>query len=95
MNTDTMEMDMVDTGDTSRRNNKGCDTPMNKKILFLSILFIILVSALVSYTYYNQTINQNTSQTGSGSTISATTLNNEIDSGLLDENQGVQIGEMV
>jgi peptidoglycan hydrolase CwlO-like protein len=68
---------------------------MNKKILFLSILFIILVSALVSYTYYNQTINKNNSQTGSSGTISDTTLNNEIDSSLLDENQGVQIGEMV
>jgi hypothetical protein len=68
---------------------------MNKKILFLSILFIILVSALVSYTYYNQTINKNSSQTGPSGTISATTLNNEIDSNLLDENQSVQIGVMV
>ena len=68
---------------------------MNKKILFLSILFIILVSALVSYTYYNQTINKNNSQTGSSGTISDVTLNNEIDSNLLDENQGVQIGQMV
>lgn len=68
---------------------------MNKKILFLSILFIILVSALISYTYYNQTISKNNSQTESSGSISDTTLNNEIDSSLLDENQGVQIGEMV
>jgi CHASE3 domain sensor protein len=68
---------------------------MNKKILFLFILFVILVSALVSYTYYNQTINKNNSQTGISGTFSDTILNNEIDSGLLDESQDVQIGEMV
>jgi hypothetical protein len=68
---------------------------MNKKILSLLLLLILLVSATITYAVYNRTTTENTYPTTSGNTINDNTLNNEIDSTFLDENQGVDIGEMI
>jgi hypothetical protein len=68
---------------------------MKKKLMVLCALFIILVSVLVSYGYYQETSTNSTGQTGSSGTVTTATLNGEINTSLLDENQGVEIGDMV
>jgi hypothetical protein len=68
---------------------------MSKKLMMLGVLFIILVSVLVSYGYYQETTTNSTGQTGPSGTVNTANLNSEINASLLDENQGVQIGDMV
>jgi len=68
---------------------------MNKKILSLLFLLILLVSVTVSYAYFNQPTTQDNHQINSGSDINLDTLTAEINSTLLDENQGIEIGDMI
>ena len=68
---------------------------MNKKIISLLLLLILLVSTTITYALFNQSIAENKYQTDSSETINENTLTNEIDSTFLDENQGVEIGEMI
>ena len=68
---------------------------MSKRLMMLGVLFILLVSVLVSYGYYQETSSKSTSQSGSSTTVNPVTLNSEINASLLDESQGVEIGDMV
>ena len=68
---------------------------MKKKLMVLCALFIILVSVFVSHGYYQETTMNGPGQTGSSGTVNTATLNGEINGSLLDENQGVEIGDMV
>ena len=68
---------------------------MNKKTISLLLLFIILVTVTVTYAVYNQYITDNNHSTDSSENIDEDTLTTEIDSTFLDENQGVEIGEMI
>jgi hypothetical protein len=68
---------------------------MNKKILSLLFLLILLVSVTISYAYINQPTTQNSTPTDSDGTITEDTLTSEIDSTFLDEDQGIEIGDML
>jgi predicted ribosomally synthesized peptide with SipW-like signal peptide len=68
---------------------------MNKKIFSLLLLLILLVSATVTYAVFNQTTAENNHFPASGGTVNENTLINEINSAFLDENQGIEIGEMI
>ncbi|HVP99901.1 MAG TPA: hypothetical protein VMT57_00100 [Candidatus Thermoplasmatota archaeon] len=68
---------------------------MSKRLMMLGVLFILLVSVLVSYGYYQETSSKSTSQNGSSNAVNPATLNSEINASLLDESQGVEIGDMV
>jgi predicted ribosomally synthesized peptide with SipW-like signal peptide len=67
---------------------------MNKKILSLFILLIVLVSATVSYAYFNQSTHSE-DHTDTGDDIDNDTLNEEIDATLLDEDEDIEIGDMI
>lgn len=69
--------------------------PMNKKILSLLFLLILLVSVTVSYAYFSQPASNRDNQTNIDGTIDDSTMSSEIDSTLLDEGQGVEIGDMI
>jgi hypothetical protein len=66
---------------------------MNKKIISLTLLLIVLVSITASYAILTQP--KNTTPRDSTGTIDTTTINSEVDSQLLDENQDITIGEMI
>jgi len=68
---------------------------MNKKIISLLLLLILLVSVIVTYTYLNQLEQENTHTTDFSKIVDQNTVTNEIDSTLLNENQGIEIGEMI
>jgi hypothetical protein len=68
---------------------------MNKKIISLLFLLILLVSVTVSYAYFNQPSTSDADQTNTGGYIDDDTVSSEIDATLLDEDQGVEIGDMV
>ncbi len=68
---------------------------MNKKILSLFFLLILLVSVTVSYAYFSQPSTSDDHQTNTGGDIDDDTVSSEIDSTLLDEDQGVEIGDMI
>jgi hypothetical protein len=68
---------------------------MNKKILTLLFLLILLVSVTISYAYFSQPATNQDNQINTDGTIDDTTLSSEIDSTLLDEDQGVEIGDMI
>lgn len=68
---------------------------MNKKTISLLLLFIILVAVTVTYAVYNQYTTDNNHSTDSSETIAEDMLTTEIDSTFLDEDQGVEIGEMI
>lgn len=68
---------------------------MNKKILSLLFLLILLVSMTVSYAYFSQPPSSDTYPNGLGDDVDEDTLASEIDSTLLDEDQGVEIGDMI
>jgi len=68
---------------------------MNKKIISLLLLLVLLVSSIVTFAYFNQPAKENTYPTDSSGTINENTLTNEVDSTFLDENQGIEIGEMI
>ncbi len=69
--------------------------PMNKKILSLLFLLILLVSVTVSYAYFSQPAADGGNQTNIDGTIDDSTMSSEIDSTLLDEGQGVEIGDII
>lgn len=68
---------------------------MNKKITSLFFLLILLVAITLTYAYLSQPAQENNSPTDSGSTVNDDTLKNEIDANFLDENQGIEIGDMI
>ncbi len=68
---------------------------MNKKIFSLLILLILLVSTTISYAFYNQTTKDTSRLPNSSNTLDNTTLTNEFNSTFLDENQGIEIGDMI
>jgi len=68
---------------------------MNKKMLSLCFLLILLVSVTVSYAYFSQPSTSDDHQTNTGGDIDDDTVSSEIDSTLLDEDQGVEIGDMI
>jgi hypothetical protein len=68
---------------------------MNKKIISLLFLLVLLVSVTITYAFVTQSTTENKYPTDTGSTIDESTLTNEIDSTFLDENAGVDIGEMI
>jgi len=68
---------------------------MNKKIISLLFLLILLVSVTVSYAYFNQPSTSDVDQTNTDGYIDDDTVSSEIDSTLLDEDQGVEIGDMI
>ncbi|MFA5102424.1 MAG: hypothetical protein WC525_04660 [Candidatus Thermoplasmatota archaeon] len=67
---------------------------MNKKILSLFFLLIVLVSATISYAYFNQSTHSE-DHTDIGDDIDNDTLNEEIDATLLDEDEDIEIGDMI
>ena len=67
---------------------------MNKKILCLFFLLIVLVSATVSYAYFNQSTHSE-DHTDTGDDIDNDTLDEEIDATLLDEDEDFEIGDMI
>jgi uncharacterized protein (UPF0333 family) len=68
---------------------------MNKKIISLLFLLIILVSVTISYAYFSQPSTNNSDQTRAGADVAGSTVSSEMDSTLLDENTGVEIGDMI
>jgi len=68
---------------------------MNKKIISLLFLLILLVSVTVSYAYFSQPSTSDNQQPNTGGDISDSSMASEIDLTLLDENQGVEIGDMI
>jgi type II secretory pathway component PulC len=68
---------------------------MNKKVISLLLLLILLVSVTVSYAYFNQPSTRDTQQTDTGGDPTDDAVSSEIDLSLLDENQGVEIGDMI
>jgi predicted ribosomally synthesized peptide with SipW-like signal peptide len=68
---------------------------MNKKIISLLFLLILLVSVTVSYAYFSQSSTSDDHQTNTGGDIDDDSVSSEIDSTLLDEDQGVEIGDMI
>jgi hypothetical protein len=68
---------------------------MNKKILSLLFLLIILVSVTVSYAYFSQPAMTDDYPNNTGDDVDEDTLTSEIDSTLLDEDQGVEIGDII
>jgi hypothetical protein len=68
---------------------------MTKKLMMLCMLFIVLVAVFVSYGYYQETTTTSSSHTGTSGAVNTGALNDEINASLLDENQGVEIGDMV
>lgn len=68
---------------------------MNKKVISLLFLLILLVSVTVSYAYFNQPSTSDRNQTDTGGDLTDDTVSSEIDLTLLDENQGVEIGDMI
>ncbi len=68
---------------------------MNKKIVSLLFLLILLVSVTVSYAYFNRPTTTNNFQTDTGGDITEDTLVSEINSTFLEENQGIEIGDMI
>ncbi|MFH1100591.1 MAG: hypothetical protein V1726_00945 [Methanobacteriota archaeon] len=68
---------------------------MNKKIISLLLILFLLISITVTYAIYSQSTSEDELPSDSSETISDNTLTTEIDSTFLDENQGVEIGEMI
>lgn len=68
---------------------------MNKKILSLLFLLILLVTVTVSYAYFSQSVTDTDNQTNQDGTVDDDTVSSEIDSTLLDEEDGVEIGDMI
>jgi hypothetical protein len=68
---------------------------MNKKIISLIFLLILLITVTVSYACFNQSTTIDNHQTDTSGDIPQDTLTTEIDSIFLDENQGIEIGEMI
>ena len=68
---------------------------MNKKILSLLFLLILLVSVTVSYAYFSQPSTSENHQTSTGGDVDDDTVSSEIDATLLDEDEGVEIGDMI
>ncbi len=68
---------------------------MNKKVISLLFLLILLVSVTVSYAYFNQPSTSDTPQNDTGGDLTGDAVSSEIDLTLLDENQGVEIGDMI
>jgi CHASE3 domain sensor protein len=68
---------------------------MNKKIISLLFLFILLVSVTVSYAYFSQPSTNKNHQTTPGGTLDDGTVTSEVDSTLLTEDEGVEIGDMI
>jgi predicted ribosomally synthesized peptide with SipW-like signal peptide len=68
---------------------------MNKKIISLLFLLVLLVSVTVSYAYFSQPSTTNNHQTTTDGNLDDDTVTSEIDSTLLDENEGVEIGDII
>jgi hypothetical protein len=68
---------------------------MNKKIISLLFLLILLVSVTVSYAYFIQPSTSDADQTNTDGYIDDDTVSSEIDAAFLDENEGVEIGDMI
>lgn len=68
---------------------------MNKKIFSLLILLILLISTTLVYAFYNQTTTNTTHLPESSGTLSKNNLTNEFNSTFLDENSGIEIGDMI
>lgn len=68
---------------------------MSKKILSLLFLLILLVSVTVSYAYFSQPPTSEDHQTDTGGDVDDDTVLSEIDATLLDEDEGVEIGDMI
>jgi len=68
---------------------------MSKKILSLLFLLILLVSVTVSYAYFSQPLTSEDHQTDTGGDVDNDTVSSEIDATLLDEDEGVEIGDMI
>ena len=68
---------------------------MNKKIIALLFLLIVLVSVTIGYAFFAHPATQNQAQGTTGETIDENALANEMNSALLDENQGVEIGDII
>jgi len=68
---------------------------MSKKILSLLFLLILLVSVTVSYAYFNQPSSSKNHQTNTGDNVDDNTVSSELDATLIDEGEGVEIGDMI
>jgi hypothetical protein len=68
---------------------------MNKKFISLLVLLILLVSVTISYAFFSHPMTSDNNQTDMGGDINPDSLTAEIDSTFLDEDQGIEIGEMV
>ncbi len=68
---------------------------MDKKLISIFFLFIILVSVMVMYSYFNQSTTEEKQYDGSTETINDEDIVNEIDEIFLGEDDEIEIGEMV
>lgn len=68
---------------------------MNKKLISLLFVLVLLVSVTISYAYFSQPSASDDNQTDTGSNIDDDTVSSEIDATLLDESEGVEIGDMI
>jgi hypothetical protein len=68
---------------------------MNKKIISLLFFLILLVSVTISYAYFNQPTTSDENQIDTDGDVNGNDLASEIDTMFLDEDQGIEIGDMI
>jgi peptidoglycan hydrolase CwlO-like protein len=68
---------------------------MRKKITSIIFLFIIIISAVILITYFNQSNTEDNQYADSSEKINDEDIENEIDEFFLDEYDEIEIGEMV
>jgi len=68
---------------------------MNKKIISVAFLLIVLVSITISYAFITQPAPDDTTPSDDGQPIDDSTLDSEINSQFVDEDQDLEIGEMI
>jgi YbbR domain-containing protein len=68
---------------------------MNKKIISLLFLLILFVSVTVSYAYFNQPSTTDNHQTNTNGDVVDNAVSSEIDATLLNESQGIEIGDII
>ncbi len=64
-------------------------------MLSLLFLLILLISVTLSYAYFTQPASRDNYKTDSNGDVNQDTFASEIDSTFLDEDQGIEIGEMI
>jgi peptidoglycan hydrolase CwlO-like protein len=68
---------------------------MNKKIISIIFLLIIVISITLIYTYYNNSITEESNYDSPIQTIDENNVSEEIDDLFIEEDDEIEIGEMI